>query len=1165
MATVIHNQTVKDMNTFFETNGTEQRSVRSNPEATHLWIKELKEHTALSYDVQPLHLIQKMIRLVPAERLTAPQVVSVILDFKELPNLFCGACCDKSNDSTWTMAEESHWPETAAAISESMAEVDDSTDDESNALIEWEENEHTIQSLPEETDPAAESLELLASTIPDFGQSTAVTPTNQQNWQPPVAEQVDDGVTLRDIYPDEKSILTARQPDETYFSTDKVDGKLDVIEEVSETETTGQAQVQSSRSRSPNGLSTSDTAKESPPSVEPHVAGHFTSFLCQWPSCDGAGLLFDGQESLNAHYRDVHHVHDFAGSHLEAGEVGPYAGQMQKTSDFAGKTAVFLGQSPTPNENANFMALEGPSESQPEGEDRRSAKPKARPKTARFALLPEDRRPKPVISFPEPITVDFEYHEIMPEALEEPPLRGIDGHTGQGPHQPPQAAGGWRIPTSSRVPSYFLASTNRFTGTELDSLIPQARLSSLVPPPLFVYGSLMFPSILRAQAEVFSGLGTEGVYSELHQRRLRTDVSDWKAMSFSIQHAAEQMTPAILKGYDRWRPLGFPCAVIEEAEDSPHICSNYLKSGEDEKCPGQVPGFIVFGLSEEALKCLDHLVSNTELQKRSKEEGIADRHTSLEGPLFTRDRVRVDIGIKGGGSRTTDAMTYVYGNKLARLRYRWDINRFVKSKNFQTLSGGALKKSVVVAEEEKLAEIIGMTLVLGGDVMCDAVLRDDREQLCELLEAGENINAPCRNYGSVLQAVAAEGKPEMLEFLLKKSPDINARGGQYSNALIAATVRGREEIARLLIKAGADVLADGGQYVSALYQAVNFSDPDLAHLLLEKGAWLSRDYQELLDLAGERGNREIIRMLETYDVRNLHLAKSANSERLIGRARYDSDEDSNINSHSSSRDLTRRERARDIQKRSAMTLQRLVLEILVLKGQPGKWTGIKGVRILRVVYPTGVSEEFLAELRPNLRRGYKILDFLKDATMNREDGVDLSMVSPHFIEDTQPAASSSNVDHRPRRYTTSSARESDERRSRQRTNYVSSPCQRLNRFWLILSQDAPRVSTERARAFDVGEDGTFCLSCNGRGGRRGTGRACPGCSGTGKRRVSTGSMPGASSRCRTCNGYGQTFSERDRCRACQNEAWPSAHCPTETVPDYPPPPYASQEWVDRRV
>jgi hypothetical protein len=282
----------------------------------------------------------------------------------------------------------------------------------------------------------------------------------------------------------------------------------------------------------------------------------------------------------------------------------------------------------------------------------------------------------------------------------------------------------------------------------------------------------------------------------------------------------------------------------------------------------------------------------------------------------------------------------------------------VKSTTFQKLSDTTDQQSVWIAEEEKLAETIGTTPVMGGDAMCDTLLRDDREELYRLLEDGEDVIAPCRTYGTVLQAAAAEGKTELVDLLLRKKAEANIHGGQYSNPLIAATVRGREEIARMLIRAGADVLADGCQYVSPLYQAVDFSDPDLAHLLLEKGAWPSRDYQELLDLVAERGNREIIRMLENYDVRNLQSAQSTESARTRNDMYYNSGDDSDVESQYSGRDLmSGRDRDRQVQKNSADIVKKLIWGFLVLKGQPGKWTGIKGVRILRAANPTvGIRE-----------------------------------------------------------------------------------------------------------------------------------------------------------------------------------------------------------------
>src|SRR6266496_4516872 len=169
--------------------------------------------------------------------------------------------------------------------------------------------------------------------------------------------------------------------------------------------------------------------------------------------------------------------------------------------------------------------------------------------------------------------------------------------------------------------------------------------------------------------------------------------------------------------------------------------------------------------------------------------------------------------------------------------------------------------------------------ILHGDALCDAIINDDRDKVLGLIDKGVDVNAPCHVYGTALQAAAFKGNESFCDLLIRKGARVNAKGGQYQNALIAATVTGHENVAKLLLKNGADVLVDGGRYINALYQAVDFSDWDMAHILLEKGAWLSANYRELLDLAGEHGNREMTRLLEEYDVKMLHLRpKSTENE-----------------------------------------------------------------------------------------------------------------------------------------------------------------------------------------------------------------------------------------------------------------------------------------------
>jgi hypothetical protein len=470
----------------------------------------------------------------------------------------------------------------------------------------------------------------------------------------------------------------------------------------------------------------------------------------------------------------------------------------------------------------------------------------------------------------------------------------------------------------------------------------------------------MFPSILRARAEQFTN--AEGIYSETHQRRLKTDASDWSRINFSLQHAAEQMTPARLKGYDRFKPYGLHNAGI---------CK-----GNNENI---VQGFVVFGLSEEALKCCDHLLSGEELEKLYGDRNLKKRG---DGSGFARRPVKVDISVQGGDVMTIDAVTYHSISSRSTLDEPWDINKFVRSKAFTKLSG-ARQGSFWMEEETRLASTMGMTLVLSGDALCSAVLQDDKSKLLELVEKGHDVNAPCTHYGSILAAAAFRGQEETVDFLIRSGANVNATGGEYHTPLIAATAQGHEQCARSLLKAGADILAHGGKYISAVYQAVDFGDADLAKMLLEKGAWLTNDYRELLDLAGERGNRGITRMLEDYDVRKLYLLPAPKPE-IAGLPDSWPSEGTEAGSQS---DLdvengSVQRRSRDtLEKRrptpSALTVVKTIgLQALYLKGQRGKWTGIKGVKILQAALEVGVSETILERIRPHMSTYQDIVDFL---------------------------------------------------------------------------------------------------------------------------------------------------------------------------------------------
>jgi hypothetical protein len=830
MGTVLNNRTVYEMRSYFETHGSRGPYVRSNREAATMWLKELNQGSKCVDDMQPLHLSQDMCNEDPDQRPTAAIVVSEILDFQgEAP--YCGHCCDSENGTLRPtdngLTERGHFLEhnEAEDLFQSLSVMErtprpystlvkTSSDKKDALLIPGDVTEPTSNpsSTPVQTPSDKEDgLPIPRDIPPDHNRNSIEV---KSNWQPPTVEDYEGTVTM--FYPN---------------------SPLDSDSGVERDEDKDEAGLKTSKQIVPDNL----------------------RFSCEWPGCRESSnqnlmLTFDGGEELEQHYRSQHLVHEFGRSQTVATrESAAPVARLPTQADANVCLAFVLKNLPPPPATSEGIPvqLRPRADSVQKKSSAKSEKQTASPTASensgrgiRFSMLPDSKRPETTIPFREVKDVRSNYNFITPEPVEEPILLTNSGSKGE--NEKRRARAGLRIPKSSMVPSYVLAASNRFTRQEIETLIPPARFSALVPPPLFVYGSLMFPSILRARAEQFTGAG--GIYSEKYQRRLKTDASDWSRINFSLQHAAEQMTPARLEGYDRFKPYGVTNAAIARG-----------------KIGSSVPGFILFGLSEEALKCLDQFFSSEEL-----EELYGDHNFERAGgrPGFIRRRVEVVISVKGGDIMTVDAVTYDSVSNRYELDGDWDINKFVGSKTFTKLSGAG-QGSFWMEEETRLASTMGITLVLSGDMLCSAVLRKDKDKLLELLDNGHDVNALCTYHGSALAAAAFTGREDFVELLIRQGANVNATGGEYYTPLIAATTQGHDECARALIKAGADVLAQGGKYISAIYQAVDFSDAHLAKMFLEKGAWLTKDYRELLDLSAERGNGIIMRMIEDYKVRQL--------------------------------------------------------------------------------------------------------------------------------------------------------------------------------------------------------------------------------------------------------------------------------------------------------
>ena len=570
-------------------------------------------------------------------------------------------------------------------------------------------------------------------------------------------------------------------------------------------------------------------------------------------------------------------------------------------------------------------------------------------------MLPNDRRPEPTEA---PAPEEDEGHDadyIVPEPLSLPLLGKEAKDKGKG-----------SLPESSRVPSYVLAGTNRFTSAEIDAMVPRSRFSPLIPP-LFVYGSFMFPSILKAQAN----RSIRGIYSSQYQRRLVPDPRDWARANTSLTRVAEIMTPAVLKGFDRWQPRGLWCAAIQESR----LMSQASKSLLPKKFPGHVQGFLVFGLTEEVLKSCDQMFplkgcQSSSFQKSAmrtgdRRGGTSDSDTEEDEPPqehFRRHNVVVDIELKDGRPRSIEAMTYIWAH-ASSIQEPWDINDFIRRPCFTSCSEAEKGDNTWREEERELAKTMKMTYTLPGDAIAHAVTEGDFAEVKTLLENGDDVNGSCRLYGTPLQTAVVAGSEDMVRFLVEERANVNAKGGQYHTALLAVVVCGHEEIVGLLLRRQAEVLADCGRYVSALYQAISHSDEEIVFLLLEKGAWLSTGYIELLDLAAERGNPRIMDLLVEYDVRKLH----------VGLPAY----------HSYRSSLERRNknssRGQELSLTSGAVLRAVISQALMLKGSHGTWQGRKGVQVLKAALDAGAPEQVVDQIGDNLKTVSSLIDYFRGA------------------------------------------------------------------------------------------------------------------------------------------------------------------------------------------
>lgn len=551
ICSVLADHTNEEMSHFFKNNGTHGEYIRENSAGATAWAEYLKSNFAIPQDQQPLELALRMCTVEPQKRPLAKELLAIIFGFDSPPRYY-GLCCDDQKYSN----ERS--------------------------------NDMTIDaaSFPEEVDLLKIDQGL------DRDQAAQKILQAQSRYLPPAIDDPTEETTVRAFFPPtgiaKKHIIEdADEPTESFDAA------------ANRREPTDQPVVLLDSLRSPRGASLPErslttslrllNSHKSSIRDTPHKNGilsvlrnlELTQLPCPWPTCSRQ-LRFYGRDALVAYIREIHDTYELFWTSLIRGPrlVSPtqtpelwVPGQIISDSDTSQHPPIrkdfvlkrldtqiipspdsaysFQEQDPKPttrryssNEKTNVVH---PGTTTPTDRSRHKSfaiqdtPGKSNSNSVTFSLLPEDRRPEPIKSKLKDPEFDAQEEpifslELLPEPLiSSDPKRNID----------PQLS----IPRSSLVPSYFLAMTNRMSPDTLNGKLAFTARAQR-PPPLFLYGSLMFPSVLRAQAERFISL--EGVYSRKLQRRLSTSPEDWVSANESLQQAAQQMTPALLKGYQRF-------------------------------------------------------------------------------------------------------------------------------------------------------------------------------------------------------------------------------------------------------------------------------------------------------------------------------------------------------------------------------------------------------------------------------------------------------------------------------------------------------------------------------------------------------------------------------------------------------------------------------------
>jgi len=578
------------------------------------------------------------------------------------------------------------------------------------------------------------------------------------------------------------------------------------------------------------------------------------------------------------------------------------------------------------------------------------------------------------------------------------------------------------LPTATLVPSYILAGTNHLSNTEFEDL---HRYNPLAVN-LFVYGRLMFPSILHSIA----ANSVNGVYAPKLRRRLFPSTGDWGRADISIKSACDNMTPAKLRGYDRWRPRGLNCAVAQEVRLTRRILEQSGKLGHSRhgaealEPPGSITGFLVLGLRSDALRYCDLLFLSDEHtlwrmtppkddddeNADSDSDSSTDSHAS---PLLQRRRVKVDVELDDGTIRTVDADTYIWSRGTKDLVDVWNEDRFVRSTCMQNL---LTSRPNWTREEQQLALKMNMSLALVGDYLCSAIVSGDIQALAGLLDNNHfSPDSPCRVYGLPLQAAIIAGRDDMVRLLISQNAKLDAPGGDYGTPLVAAAIYGRIAITKTLLHHGADVLASDPVHVNALYQAVSHANYALTEMLLEHSAWLSQNWREILDLADSLGpdGADIRILLSAYDVRGR--TRPNRRRRALLTCGPDPDSHRRRRNDSDGSLVRQRESCWDLVNYSEVGLA-VLRKFGTVAHMPYNWKGRRAVELTVAALNAGAPLELITLIRNAIHPVKAILEMLRqsDSQHGRSDIPVGSLREIRDVEEVSEGESESDQEHHSR-------------------------------------------------------------------------------------------------------------------------------------------------------